>query len=230
MPSGRNCPDFATVANAVVVSVAYRLAPRHTFPAAHDDCLAALQYCFEQGETLGGIPGWVGLLGDSAGGTLAAALTIMATQIGMPPIQFQFLAYPLMAGLSDTASRREFPDPLPVMLDGWRAYAGNAAAELNPLLAPLCAKDFAGLPPALIMTGDRDPLRDEGELYGSSLARAGVPVSVIRYRDTGHGFLTSSKYPAVRLNALERLGEAVRRLCAGAGLATASEKTEGSTQ
>jgi acetyl esterase len=217
VPFAPTCPAFADAANAVIVTVAYRLAPMHTFPAAHDDCLAALQYCFEHGKALGGIPGWVGLIGDSAGGTLAAALTMMAKPMGMPPVRFQFLAYPMTAGASDTASRREFPAALPVMLDGWRAYAGDSGAEINPLLAPLVAEPLTGLPPALIVTAEHDPLRDEGELYGSRLAKAGVAATVIRYPGAAHGFLTSNKYPAARNNALKQLGEAVRRSCNAAG-------------
>jgi acetyl esterase len=213
MPIEPLCADIAAATSCVVVAVGYRLAPAHTFPAAHDDCLTALQYCFGNAESFGGLPNWIGVAGDSAGGTLAAALTLIAPQMDLPPIRFQFLAYPLLAGESDTASRQEFAENgLSIMVDGWRAYAGTSAAEINPLLEPLLAKSFQGLPPAFIVTAERDPLRDEGELYAARLAQAGVPVTLIQYPRAEHGFLTTRTYPEARNAALRQLGEALRQV------------------
>ena len=171
---------------AVVVSVDYRLAPEHPFPAAVEDCLAATRDLQTRLAELGG-DGRLAVAGDSAGGNLAA---VVAQQV--PGLVAQLLIYPTTDGGGDHASRSEnasgyFLD-LPTMV--WFAdhYAPDGD-ETDPRLSPLRAPSLAGLPPAVVVTAEFDPLRDEGEAYAAALAEAGVHVVSRRYDGLIHGFM-----------------------------------------
>jgi acetyl esterase len=186
--------QLAKTSQALVVSVGYRLAPEAPFPAAIDDCWAALLAIAERAPEWKGDPQRLAVMGGSAGGNLAAALGLRARDAGGPPIAFQVLVVPaLQAGGEPTASRRQFAsgyglDGLDAMT---RAYAPDPKDHGNPWLSPLLASSFVGLPPALILTAEFDPLRDEGEAYAEKLRAAGVPVTLERYAGAIHGFLGS---------------------------------------
>ena len=178
---------------AVVVSVEYRLAPEHPYPAGVHDCYAALSYLHAEADALGVDPARVALSGASAGGGLAAATALMAHDRGGPAICFQLLAIPELDDRLETPSMRTFVDsPLwnrPLAVQSWRAYLGPlyGSAEVPAYAAPARAEDLAGLPPAYISTAENDPLRDEGIDYAQRLLQAGVSVELHQFPGTFHG-------------------------------------------
>jgi acetyl esterase len=180
------CRRIANEAGCAVVSVEYRLAPEHKFPAAVQDCYAATFWASSQMNAP-----CVAVGGDSAGGNLAAAVALLARDEGLP-LAAQLLVYPCTDYLSDTPSLRGGTDP--VMFNKtsvawyWSQYLDVAADGLNPLASPLRAVSLHGLPPALVITAEYDPLRDQGEQYAARLAEAGVPVKLSRYDGMVHGF------------------------------------------
>jgi acetyl esterase len=186
--------QLAATSQALVVSVGYRLAPEAPFPAAIDDCWAALLAVAARAPEWKGDPQRLAVMGGSAGGNLAAAVALRARDAGGPAIAFQALVVPaLQAGGEPSASRRNFAsgyglDGLGAMTD---AYAPDPRDHGNPWLSPLLASSLAGLPPALILTAEFDPLRDEGEAYAERLRAAGVAVTLERYAGAIHGFLGS---------------------------------------
>lgn len=191
---------LADATRAVVVAVDYRLAPEHAFPAGLDDCYAAVEWIARHGRDPGSEIGWDGhtlaVAGDSSGANFAAAVAAMALDAGLKCITHQVLYYPSL-DLDFDAERYESLRTNAVgngletaMLKPFNAfYTDSGADPANPLVSPIKRKDLAGLPPALIVTAECDPLRDEGEQYGDKLMRAGVPASVRRYAMAGHGFV-----------------------------------------
>lgn len=183
------CRVLADWAGIVVVNVGYRLAPADPFPAAVDDAWGATKWVHDNGASLGVDPARVAVGGDSAGGNLAAVVTHLAKQRGLP-LAFQYLVYPVVDLTIETASKRELGDgtygltargePNPQYLQGHDAT--------DPLVSPLRNPDFSGLPPAFVATAEFDPLRDEGELYAQKLKDAGVPVRLKRYEGMIHAF------------------------------------------
>jgi len=193
----RVCRSLANKAGCVVVSVDYRLAPEHVFPAAADDCYAATKWVAENAASLGADPARLAVGGDSAGGNLAAAVAMMARDQGGPAIAFQLLFYPVTDCALDTPSQKEFAADGFVLSRGdmewfWNHYLGTGsdAEKTNPYACPLRAKNLAGLPPALVMTASHDPLRDEGERFAQRLISAGVKVTCTRYEGVTHGFIS----------------------------------------
>jgi acetyl esterase len=186
------CRSLANAAGCVVVTVGYRLAPEARFPAAVEDCYAALRWVAGHAAELGVDPARVAVGGDSAGGNLAAAVTLLARDRGGPPLAGQLLVYPNTDYLADTPSRRENVDPWlfnRTSVDWyWGHYLARPEDGANPLASPLRAEDLRGLPPALVITAEFDPLRDEGEQYAHRLADSGVPVRLTRYAGMVHGF------------------------------------------
>jgi acetyl esterase len=183
------CRALANAAGCVTVSVGYRLAPEHKFPAAVHDCFAAT------GRLADHLSGPVAVGGDSAGGNLAAGVTLLARDSGLR-LAHQLLVYPNTDYLSDTASLRENTDPSffnRTSVDWyWRHYLGAPEDGAHPLASPLRAADLAGLPPATVITAEYDPLRDQAEQYAHRLRDEGVPVELTRYRGMVHGFFTMS--------------------------------------
>jgi acetyl esterase len=185
--------SLANSSGALVAVVGYRLAPEHPFPAAVDDCYAAVRWVAEHADEIGADPDRLAVGGDSAGGNLAAAVALRARADG-PALAGQLLVYPNTDQLADDESMRAADDPF---LFNRRSVAwyrqhyltrpGDAA---NPLASPLRADSLAGLPPALVITAEYDPLRDQGEAYGRRLANAGVQVELTRYPGMAHGFFT----------------------------------------
>jgi acetyl esterase len=176
---------------AVVVSVEYRLAPEHPYPAGLHDSYSALQYVASHAAELGIDPERIALMGTSAGGGLAAATALLARDLGGPAICFQMLHIPELDDRLETPSMRAFVDsPVwnrPLAEISWKAYLGAWAGEVPPYAAPARAGDLSGLPPAYISTAENDPLRDEGLLYGLRLLQAGVSVEIHQFPGTFHG-------------------------------------------
>ena len=193
----RVCRALANKAGCVVVSVDYRLAPEHIFPAAAEDCYSATKWVAENAASLGADPARLAVGGDSAGGNLAAAVSMMARDCGGPSIAFQLLFYPVTDCALDTPSYKEFANDGYVLSRSdmewfWNHYLGpdSDAEKTNPYACPLRAKNLAGLPPALVMTASHDPLRDEGERFAQRLISAGVKVTCTRYEGVTHGFIS----------------------------------------
>jgi acetyl esterase len=172
----------------------YRLAPEHKFPAAPEDCYAATCWVATNAAAIGGDPGRIAIGGDSAGGNLTAVVAQMARDRGGPALVYQLLVYPVTNYGSDTASYRENADGYLLTRDAmvwfWNHYLRSAADGNNPLASPLRTHDLRGLPPAMVLTAEFDPLRDEGEAYAMRLQEAGVPVTLKRYAGTIHGFFS----------------------------------------
>jgi acetyl esterase len=210
------CRELANGAGCVVVSVGYRLAPEHRFPAAPEDCYAALAWVARHAASLGGDPARLAVGGDSAGGNLAAVVALLARERGGPRLRHQLLVYPVMDHSFDTASYRENAQaPLltrEMMRGFWSLYLARDEDGLDPHASPLRAADLTGLPPAHVITAEYDPLRDEGEAYARRLAAAGVPAVLRRYDGMIHGFFGFTAQIDV---AGEAVAEAARQLRRG---------------
>jgi acetyl esterase len=189
----RICRGLAAKAAVLVVSVGYRLAPEDPFPAAVEDCYAAVKWVFEHASGLGGDPMRIAVGGDSAGGNLAAVTAINARNLGRPNLAFQLLVYPVtdMSSYeteswqnlgSDYLLTREAADFMR------RDYIPDLSERSNPLASPLLVENLQDLPPALVITAEFDPLRDEGEAYVRKLQSAGVPARYMRFEGVLHGF------------------------------------------
>ena len=201
-------------AGALVVSVEYRLAPEHPFPAGVEDCYAALRWLHDSRDDLGVDAERIAVFGNSAGGGLAAAVALLARDRQGPPLCFQFLGIPELDDRLETVSMKTFTDtPLwsrPKAVDSWRHYLGPDPGEVSPYAAPARATDLSGLPPAFISTMEFDPLRDEGILYGLRLLQAGVPVEMHQYPGTFHGSSLVATAAVSRRQAAEA-AEVLRR-------------------
>ncbi|MEB1809277.1 MAG: alpha/beta hydrolase [Bacillaceae bacterium] len=178
-------------AEAIVVSVDYRLAPEHRFPIATEDCYTATKWVAENITRYNGDPSRIAVGGDSAGGNLAAVVTLMAKERGGPTISFQVLIYPATNFANDTLSHRENGEGYFLTKGAIDWFAQQYIKENEkdlPYASPLLAEDLTGLPPALVITAQYDPLRDEGEAYANRLKESGIPVEVTRYDGMIHGF------------------------------------------
>jgi acetyl esterase/lipase len=175
-----------------VVSVDYRLAPEHPFPAGAEDCYAALVWSARHAAELGGDAARIAVGGSSAGGGLAAGVALMARDRGGPALAFQLLIYPVLDDRMQTRSMREFADtPIwdrPNSEQMWRHYLGGRPGEVSPYAAPARAERLEGLAPAYLMTAEFDPLRDEGIEYAARLLQAGVPTELHSFPGAFHGF------------------------------------------
>jgi acetyl esterase len=187
------CRELAAGSECVVVSVDYRLAPEHKYPAATDDCEAAVRWVAENAESLGADPARLAIGGDSAGANLAAVIAQRLRDRGGPALAAQLLVYP---------AARLVGEPTPSMLENAEGYfltakdaewfLGHYLAEPDQAglvdVSPGLAQDLSGLPPALVITAEYDPIRDDGEFYAQALRAAGVDVTSSRYDGAIHGF------------------------------------------
>lgn len=188
------CRTLSEEIGCLVVTVGYRLAPEHPFPAAVHDCHAALRWVAAHAAELGADPDRLAVGGDSAGGNLAAAVTLLSRSGGGVRLAGQLLVYPNTDQSADDGSMRENADPWLFNHHSvaWyaRHYLSSPEDAAHPLASPLRARDLSRLPPALVITAEYDPLRDQGEAYARRLAEAGVRVELSRYPGMAHGFFT----------------------------------------
>jgi acetyl esterase len=206
------CRTLANRARCAVVAVDYRLGPEHKFPAAVEDCLAATRWVAEQAAALGIDAARIAVGGDSAGGNLAAVVTIALRDAGGPPLLFQALVYPATDQRQDTDSHARFGEGYLLTRSSLLWYRDN---YLSPedyddwRASPIRAADLARLPPAHIITAGYDPLLDEGRAYSDRLVAAGVPVLYECLEGMAHGFLTMGGAVAAANHALYRLGQSL---------------------
>ncbi|MBO0826103.1 MAG: alpha/beta hydrolase [Actinobacteria bacterium] len=199
------CSSVAVRVDAVVVSVDYRLAPGHKFPAAMDDCYAAMVWAAENATQLGAAtPLRLGVMGESAGGNLSAVMCLLARDRGGPQIGHQALLYPAtdMTRVPSDADRSLIITG-PEMHAYRRMYLGDGDPS-DPRASPLLAADHSGLPPALIQVAEHDPLREDGVRYAAALRAAGVPVRLTEYVGMPHGYLN---FPGICRAAPQALAE-----------------------
>jgi acetyl esterase/lipase len=220
--------QIAAQTGTVVVSVDYRLAPEHPFPAAVEDCYAALAWTARHAGDLGVDPARIGVGGVSAGAGLAAGVALLARDRGGPELCFQLLDVPELDDRLATRSMREFSDtPLwsrPNAELSWRHYLGPQAggAQLSPYAAPARAADLSGLPPAYVSVCQFDPLRDEGIEYAQRLVQQGVPTELHMFPGTFHGSSGSMPTAGVSVRMRAELLSTLRRGLIGHNL---SERT-----
>lgn len=203
---------LAARTGALVVSVEYRLAPDHPFPAPHDDCWAATTWLANHGASLGGNPSRLSVAGDSAGANLAAGVALRARDEGLP-LTYQLLIYPC---IDDRQSRSSMVDnasgyflSASDMAWFWDHYV-PAEHRDNPYAVPARATELGGLAPAHVQTAEYDPLRDEGEEWAARLNAAGVPCTMTRFDGAVHGFIARWEQMAGALIAHEEFGDIVR--------------------
>ncbi|KAB1187851.1 MULTISPECIES: alpha/beta hydrolase [Haloferax] len=209
------CRRLATRAAHVVVSVDYRLAPEHPFPAGLEDCVRATEWVEANAERIGADPDQLAVAGTSAGGNLAAATCLHSREFGGPTIDSQFLLYPMTDLSADHPSLSENADgPLLTRRDVLWAhdtYLRSPVDRYNPFAAPLRADSHTDLPPGYVVTAGFDPLRDEGAAYASALESAGVHVVHDHEPAMPHGFLSLTADVDVADVALDRVADALRR-------------------
>lgn len=211
-----SCRALTNAANCIVVSVAYRQAPEHKFPAAAEDAYAATQWVIANAAKLKGDPMRVAVGGESAGGNLAAVTCLMARdRQGKMPVH-QMLIYPVTNYAFDTPSYQENANASPLNKAGmqwfWRQYLNSESDGSNPYASPLRAENLRGLPPATVITADIDPLRSEGQAYAQRLKEAGTAVKATNYTNVSHEFFGMG---AVVKKAKQAVNEAAAGLRSG---------------
>ncbi len=222
------CRRICRDADIHVLSVDYRLAPEHRFPAAVEDALAAFRFASSNAAALGALPEKIAVGGDSAGGNLAAVVAQQALAAGGPAPCAQLLLYPALDRTVERPSLELFREGFLIGRDDieWYHlhYTGSAVPQPDPAQHPLLAKDLAGLAPALIATAGFDPLRDEGEAYANALAQAGVPAVLKRFDGLLHGFASMATISPACDAAVGEIIAALRGLIAhSAGVSRAPE-------
>jgi acetyl esterase len=208
------CRVLANRAHVIVVSVDYRLAPEHKFPAAVDDAFAALQWTAAHATELGGDAKRLAVVGDSAGGDLAAVVAQLARDAGGPAVAFQLLVYPVTDLRTDTPSFEESASGYGLSAESMRwyieQYVRSSADVVDPLASPLLAGSLAGLPPAFVAVCEYDPLRDEGKQYAHRMRDAGVDVRLRRYDGAIHGIFQMSRFTSIGARMLDDCVDALR--------------------
>ena len=208
------CRSLANAAGSVVVSVDYRLAPEHPYPAAPEDCYAATQWVAKNGSELGIEVSRLAIGGDSAGGNLTAVTALMARDRGGPALRFQLMIYPVTDCGFGTESYRENGEgyflTTGMMRWFWDKYLPDPKRAGEGYASPLRAANLSSLPPGLCITAGYDPLRDEGEAYAERLRQAGVDVRTSRYPGMFHGFLSMTAQLDQARKAVAEAGAALR--------------------
>lgn len=210
------CRQLAVGAGCAVFSVDYRLAPEHKFPCGVHDALAATRWVSENAAALGVDPARVAVGGDSAGAAIATAAATLAKRAGEPPIAFQLLLYPVTDLRSmDTPSHLENATGYylthAAMIWFRDLYLASVEERSDPLASPLACSELHGLPPALVITAEYDPLRDEGEAYAHALKAAGVPCTLTRYDGAIHAFVSMYAFLDAGKAALREAAGALRQ-------------------
>jgi acetyl esterase/lipase len=212
----RICRMLANASGCVVVSVDYRLAPENKFPAAVEDAYSATRYVAEHGSEFGIDPRRIAVGGDSAGANLATVVAMMARERGGPGLKFQLLIYPVTDFTEHaTQSERDYGHGYfleEVQMD-WFAdqYFATRADRYSPYASPSKASDVRGLPPAMVITGECDPLRDQGEAYAEKMRSAGVAVVLKRYEGMIHPFVSLAGIVDAGRDAINESASAVRQ-------------------
>jgi acetyl esterase len=208
------CRTLANESGCLLLSVDYRLAPEHKFPAGVEDCLAALSWVEDNASRLGIDPNRIAVAGDSAGGNLAAVVCLLAEEQGRPHVAFQLLLYPVTSLRHDAPSVQAFGDGYMLNLPTleWFAthYLPAGAERSDKRLSPLAAASHRGLPPAYIVTAGFDPVRDEGRAYAEALKAAGVAVQHVDYPTMIHGFCNMQAVVPIAGEALAAAAAALR--------------------
>lgn len=208
---------LANASQCVVAAAQYRLAPETKFPGPVEDCYAVTSWLSEHAGEIGGDADRLAVSGDSAGGNLAAAVALMARDRGGPRIAYQLLIYPVTAPARGTefASYRDNADGYLLTRGSmewfWDHYLASPDDGDNPYASPLKAPDLSGLPPAMVVTAEFDPLRDEGSAYADRLQEAGVQVKASRYDGVIHGFFWMGGVLADGRAVLAEMGEELRK-------------------
>jgi acetyl esterase len=219
-----SCRMLAAASRCLVVSVDYRLAPEHPYPAAVDDCLAAYAWVHSNSGDLGVADGQVGVMGDSAGGNLAAVVAQLtrpgngSAEGDLPPVVAQGLIYPVVDARLDTESMRSMGEGFFLTrgaMEYFRdRYLPDSADWGDPKASPLLADDVTGVAPALVVTAGFDPLRDDGANYAAVLDKGGVEVEYRCYDDQVHGFMGLGILPdslALATEVCDAMGMLMRR-------------------
>ena len=206
------CRQITNWAGCSVVAVDYRLAPEHPFPAAVEDCYEATRWVATHAAEFQGDPSRIAVGGDSSGGNLAAVIALMARDRGNPKLAFQLMMFPATDFRLSTPSMEELGEGYnvtkPQMIWIRNNYLPNQADWTNPFASPLLAPDLSGLPPALIIYAEYDPLRDDAEAYATRLKEAGVSVRASRYDGMIYDFPDLFEEPGNR--ALDEIASALR--------------------
>ncbi|KAI9320687.1 Alpha/beta hydrolase fold-3, partial [Dichotomocladium elegans] len=214
---GRTRRELTVRAHAAVIFVVYSLSPEVQYPVALEECYDALTWTFFQGKSILVDPDRIAIAGDSAGGNLAAAVTMLDKQRSLGAVKHQVLYYPVTDSNLDQPSYEEFAtgyqleaSEMPVF---WDHYVPNGKDRLSPLVAPLRAttQDLEGLPPALVITAEADVLRDEGEAYARKLMAAHVPTVATRYLGTIHSFLKHTNLSASAIAAYDQTASELQK-------------------
>jgi acetyl esterase len=205
------CRFLAEHGGCRVLSIDYRLAPEHPFPAPVEDAVAAFEWAAANAEKLGADGARIAVGGDSAGGNLAAAVSLRARDAGGPRPAMQLLLYPPTDAAGGQASRETFAEGFLLTRDDMRwfedHYLPDGCDHEDPRVSMMRAKDVSGLPPAYVATAGFDPLRDEGETYATRMRDAGVPVALRRHPGLIHGFANLTAIcPSARVAMLEAAG------------------------
>ncbi len=208
------CRTLCNSTGAAILSVDYRLAPEAKFPAAPEDCYAALCWGAANSEQLDIDAGRIAVAGDSAGGNLAAVTALMSRDRGGPTLRSQVLIYPVTSQITNSPSYTENGEGYFLTQSGMEYcinhYLNSPEDKQNPLASPLLSPDLSSLPPAVVVTAEYDPLRDEGENYGRRLAEAEVPVWMRRYDGMIHGFVSMGDMMDRGKEALADISEQLR--------------------
>jgi acetyl esterase len=208
------CRSLANAIGCTVVSVDYRLAPEHKFPAAPEDCYAATRWVAEKGAEIGVDGARIAIGGDSAGGCLTAVVAMMARERGGPSLRHQLLIYPCTNHDFTTVSYEENKQGYllsrEMMRWFWNHYLVKPEDGANPYASPLRAQSFKGLPPAHVITAEFDPLRDEGEALAARFRGDGVPTTQTRYDGMIHGFFSMTAMLDAAKRAVAETAAAVR--------------------
>jgi acetyl esterase len=198
----------------IIVAVNYQKAPEHKFPTPFNDAYFSTQWVFENAERLGIDSRKIGVGGDSAGGNLAAAVALRSRDEQGPPLAFQLLIYPTVDSDSTRPSMQE--NATGYMLSAaacawaWNQYIENPEDRKNPYAAPINSTNFSNLPPAIVLTAEYDPLRDEAEEYAQLLSDAGIQVIARRYEGMIHGFFWTAGVIAGSRKLIKDIGDDIR--------------------
>ena len=210
------CRMLTNAGRCVTISVDYRLAPEHKFPAGPEDCYAATKWAADNAAALNCDVARIAVGGTSAGATLAAAVALMARDRGGPRVAYQLLVYPATTSVLETASHRQFAKDSYYILSRadmewfWGHYLGSEADRTNPYACPASAQTLRSVAPAFVITAEYDPLRDEGEAYAARLREEGVQVVLRRYDGVTHGFFGMPAQLDKAKAAIAEAGSALR--------------------